>query len=131
MLPENPVIAQPSCVQVAVSTEKVVDPVRAIRNVPSDTCTVASEPVDARAEPAAMLTDTVLPATVPATDPSGDALDDGELGLLPPPQAANAPMAMSAPLRQAPAQKSRRVGKRGRVVGSVTDVSSSGRLGTL
>jgi hypothetical protein len=104
----KPVIAHPSCVHVAVSTLNASWPVRAMRKVPSDVCTVAAEVTAARADPLSIVTDTVRPLTVPFTALSWEAeVEEGEV--LPPLQAAKVPAASTAAAWQAQAQKSRRV----------------------
>lgn len=106
--PEKPVIAQPSCVQVAVKTLIEVALVRVSRNEPRDVWVTAIPPVDASGEFAPTDTETVRPLTDPATDVSGCALEDGLVGL--PPHPATVPIASSPAALLQHAQNSRRVG---------------------
>jgi hypothetical protein len=117
-------MVQPSWVHVAVSTDTVLAPVRVNRKLPSDVCTLAIEPVDAKGELAPTATVTVRPETVADTELSGDDDADGDVGL-PPHPAAPAMARKAADLLQL-AQKSRRVVVVG-FVRSLTAVTSLGQ----
>lgn len=118
-------MVQPSCVHVAVSTDTVFAPVRVNRKLPSDDCTMAIEPTDARGELAPIVTVTARPATVAETALSGDDAADGEVGLPPPHPVTPAMASRAADLLQV-AQKTRRVVVMG-FVRSLTGVTSLGQ----
>ena len=81
---EKPVTVHASCVQIPVMTLNASCAIRAIRNGPSELCRIAAAPTVASGEPSIVI-ETVRPLTVPDTEGSGGAVDDGEDG---PPHAA-------------------------------------------
>jgi hypothetical protein len=81
---ENPVTVHASCVQIAVRTLNESWAIRAIRNGPIELWRIAAAPTVASGEPS-IVTETVRPLTVPDTEGSGGAVDDGDDG---PPHAA-------------------------------------------
>jgi hypothetical protein len=85
----NPLTAQASWVQTAVTVAKVVCAVRAMRYVPVDTVTIAAPPTAASGDAASIVTVRVRFDTVPDTDGTTGA----ELGdvLLPPQPGITAP----------------------------------------
>jgi hypothetical protein len=68
--PENPVMAQPSCVQVAVNTVAALADVRVTRNVPMEVCAMPMPPADASGVPVVVMV-TVRPLTAADTDVNG------------------------------------------------------------